>query len=169
MNAPQDDEPAGPEPGPQPGAQVIYRARIGARLEEVSRVCAEVAALAAERLGEAAAGEIDLGLSEALSNIVRHGYPAGAPDAAVQLVCVDAGDCWCLRVFDRGRAIPEERLQPREEDPFDFDPERLDALPEGGMGLALLMASFDRVEYRAGADGNLLVLTKRVGSRPAQP
>ncbi|WP_119154300.1 ATP-binding protein [Caldimonas tepidiphila] len=168
MNAPQD-EPTGAEPAPQPGAQVIYRVRVAARLEDVSRVCAEVAALAAERLGEAAAGEVDLGLSEALSNIVRHGYPPGSPDADVQVVCVDAGDRWCLRVFDRGRSIPEERLRPSEDDPFDFDPERLDALPEGGMGLALLMASFDQVEYQAGTDGNLLVLSKRIGDEPARP
>ena len=152
-------DPAGVEPA-EGDARVLYRADIAARLEDVSRVCAEVAALAAQRGDEATAAQIDLGLSEALSNVVRHGYEAGAPEARVQLLWTEQPGRWCLRLFDRGRPIPEAALQPPEGDPFDFDPLALDSLPEGGMGLALLRASFDRVDYRAGPRGNLLVLTK---------
>ncbi|NML16404.1 ATP-binding protein [Azohydromonas caseinilytica] len=156
---PLPQDPAGVEP-PEADARVIYRADIAARLEEVSRVCAEVAALAAQRGDETLAAQIDLGLSEALSNIVRHGYEAHARDARVQLLWTEQPDRWCLRLFDRGRPIPEAALQPSAHDPFDFDPLALDSLPEGGMGLALLRASFDRVDYRIGPRGNLLVLTK---------
>lgn len=144
------------------GASVLYRAEIAARLEEVSRVCAEVAALAAQRGDEAVAAQVDLGLAEALSNIVRHGYAPDAPDASVQLVWTEQPGCWCLRLFDHGHPIPDAALQPGADDPFDFDPLALDTLPEGGMGLALLRASFDRVDYRAGPRGNLLVLTKLI-------
>jgi serine/threonine-protein kinase RsbW len=153
---PQD--PMGAEP--LDGAPVLYRAEVAARLEDVSRVCAEVAALAAQRGDKAAAAQIDLGLSEALSNIARHGYAPDAPDANVQLVWTEQPGRWCLRLFDHGQPIPEAALQPGTADPFDFDPLALDALPEGGMGLALLRASFDQVDYRAGPRGNLLVLTK---------
>lgn len=190
MDAPLPSDPASAEPPPQAGARVVYRAEVEARLDEVSRVCAEVAALAAERTDAATAGEIDLGLAEAMSNIARHGYPDGDPageggPGTVQLVCVERPDGWSLRLFDRGRPIPEERLHPPDPDdagnasanragdpsglspsPFDFDPACIEALPEGGMGLALLRASFDRIDYRSGARGNLLVLTKRFG-RPA--
>lgn len=142
------------------GASVLYRAEIAARLEEVSRVCAEVAALAAQRGDETVAAQIDLGLAEALSNIARHGYAPDAPDARVQLVWTEQPGRWCLRLFDHGHPFPDTALQPGADDPFDFDPVALDSLPEGGMGLALMRASFDRVDYRAGPRGNLLVLTK---------
>lgn len=159
------DDPTGPEPGGvEPGARVIYRATFAARLEEVSRVCGEVGALAAARLGEAQAGEIDLGLSEALSNIVRHGC-AGQPGARIELVCVESPGRWCLRLFDRGRPVPAQALREPADAVFDFDPGSLDALPEGGMGLALMRACFDTLDYRAGAHGNLMVLCKSVGDR----
>lgn len=156
------DDPTGAEPPPGAGAQVIYRARFDARLEEVSRVCGEVHGLASARLGEPGAGEIDLGLAEALSNIVRHGC-AGQPDAALELVCVESPDRWCLRVFDRGRPVPAELLRRDTSPVFDFDPDALDAIPEGGMGLALMRASFDDIDYFAGRHGNLMVLCKSLG------
>lgn len=157
------EDPGGAEPPPDAAVQVIYRATLAARLEEVSRVCAELNALALARVGEQEAGEMDLGLAEALSNIVRHGY-AGQPGATLELVCVECRGRWCLRIFDRGRPVPEGLLRADTPPVFDFDPGALDEIPEGGMGLALMRASFDEVDYRAGSRGNLMVLTKSVGN-----
>ena len=44
---------------------------------------------------------------------------------------------------------------------FDFDPDDLINLPEGGMGLSIICAAMDEVAYETGAGGNQLFLTKR--------
>jgi serine/threonine-protein kinase RsbW len=144
----------------------IYSADIEATLDEVARVCSELSALAVVRGGADWSAQIDLGLTEALTNVVRHGYGA-ARSGRISLVCFDSRDRWRLTLGDQGAPIPEDRLQQSGRSVFDFDPDDLQTLPEGGMGLALIRSCFDLMNYEACPGGNLMSLTKRLTSQAA--
>lgn len=137
----------------------IYRLRFDATLDEVMRVCSELNVLALQRGGVEWAAEVDLGLTEALSNVVRHGY-GGQPGGHIDLWCSETESRWCLTAVDSGSPIPPDLLRNDTGDVFDFDPNDLQSIPEGGMGLALMRSCFDGVDYRAGQDGNCLTLEK---------
>lgn len=119
-----------------------------------------------ERLGEArawvaahaeAAGfagrdvlDLELVVTEAVSNVVRHAY-AGEPGRPIELGFVAGEDEVRIRLRDWGG-------------PF-RDGER--ARDDGGYGLDLIADLVDTVERTALADGNVLELTKRrPGGRP---
>jgi serine/threonine-protein kinase RsbW len=147
--------------GLRPSASPVYHADFEATLEEVSRVCSEVHALALERVGIEWAVLVDLGLTEALTNVIRHGYGA-AQHGRVTLTCLEVADQWQLTLKDCGIPIPEALLRQADGSIFDFDPDDLQSIPEGGMGLALIRSCFDSVDYQVHRDGNCLLLTKHL-------
>jgi serine/threonine-protein kinase RsbW len=140
----------------------LYRADIDATFDEVSRVCSELCALAVARGGVEWSAQIDLGLTEAMTNVVRHGY-GPTRSGRITVDCVDTGDCWQLLLADQGEPIPRDRLNQSERSVFDFDPDDLHSIPEGGMGLALIRTCFDRMDYEARPCGNLMSLSKFLG------
>jgi serine/threonine-protein kinase RsbW len=148
-------------PGLQPSAPALYHADFEATFKEVSRVCSEVHALALERGNIEWAVLVDLGLTEAMTNVIRHGY-ASAQHGRVTLTCIETVDQWQLTLKDCGTPIPQAQLHQADGSIFDFDPDDLRSIPEGGMGLALIRACFDTVDYQAHRDGNCLQLTKRL-------
>ncbi|MDG3441459.1 ATP-binding protein [Nitrospirillum amazonense] len=101
---------------------------------------------------------IELGIVEAVTNIVEHGYggDAGPIEAAVTLA---EGEI-VIELKDDGPPLDPARLA---EARIDFDPTDLANLPESGMGLSLIQSSFDRVVYERAGDRNRLSLFKRIG------
>ena len=143
---------------PPRGARV-YHADFEATLEEVPRVCSEVHALALERGGSQWAMLVDLGLTEALTNVIEHGY-GQARCGRVGLTCLETAGQWQLTLSDCGNSIPKALLHQADGSVFDFDPDDLQSIPECGMGLALIRNCFDSVDYQVRTDGNYLLLTK---------
>jgi serine/threonine-protein kinase RsbW len=139
--------------------QPLYGADIPATLDEVSRLCAELNTLAIDCGGVTWAAEIDLGLTEVLTNVVRHGYGETGLGRIV-LTCQAQETQWCLCVLDQGRPIPADLLAQADGSVFDFDPDDLDNIPEGGMGLALIRGCFDQLDYVTDRAGNHLRLVK---------
>ena len=137
----------------------LYYANFEATFEQVSTVCAEIHALALQRGDVEWAVFIDLGLTEALTNIIRHGY---GPDreGRVILTCVEFVNLWLFTLMDCGISIPQAMLRQASDSIFNFDSNDLQSIPEGGMGLALIRACFDSVSYQVYQDGNYLLLTK---------
>jgi serine/threonine-protein kinase RsbW len=85
---------------------------------------------------------------EAVSNAIRHAY-RGAPGREVALDVRVLGHSVELTIQDEGVAMPPERakaLEARLID-FDFDPDDLNSLPEGGMGLKIIRAMMDEATY----------------------
>lgn len=139
----------------------IYHADFEATFEEVGRVCSEIHALALEQQGDEWAMLVDLGLTEALTNVIRHGY---GPErrGRVTLTCLEAAAQWQLTLSDCGTSIPQALLRQGDASVFDFDPDDLQNIPEGGMGLALIRSCFDSVDYQVHQDCNRLLLTKHL-------
>ena len=153
----QDIRPIQPATAPMP----VYHADFEATLQEVARVCSEVHALALERGGEIWAMLVNLGLTEALTNVIRHGY-GEVQNGRVTLTCAQTARQWQLTLNDCGNPIPQALLHQAGGSVFDFDPDDLHSIPERGMGLALIHKCFDSVDYRVRADGNELLLTKNL-------
>jgi serine/threonine-protein kinase RsbW len=105
------------------------------------------------------AAHLRLGLVEALTNVVEHGY-RGQPDGQMHLSVMTGPSHWCFRLVDAGLPIPASALAAADGSVFEFDPDALDALPEGGMGLSLIRMVFDQVDYQCAAGRNELTLTR---------
>lgn len=146
--------------------RVFFEQEFQAGLDLASDVSARVGSLVTQMADEFVGGEVQLGLMECLVNIVRHGYAGQAP-GRVRVRCLASARQWCLTVTDQGHPIPADRLRQADGSVFDFDPDDLDALPQGGMGLSLIREVFDRVDYRSLAGSNQLLLAKFRRQRPA--
>ena len=128
-------------------------------LEDIGPISQVVRSLAAPGLGEEGAGDVELALVEAATNVVRHGYgPEGGP---IRIEASEIPDGVVVRISDWGRPIPGEALASAGLSRFDFDPSDLLEIPEGGMGLSLIAAVMDEVTYRSDEGQNVLTLLHR--------
>jgi serine/threonine-protein kinase RsbW len=92
---------------------------------------------------------------EAFNNIVRHGY-SGRSDGMVDVETDLSPEQVTVRLIDTGIEVDFSRVVPPD----------LESMPEGGMGVFIMYALVDKVEYHGGAV-NVLSLTKRTSSEPA--
>jgi len=134
---------------------------LSTRLADVAMAGTAVKAICtAAGLDEEGAGGMELAVVELLNNIVIHGHAKA--DGFKMQVEVDAqGEVVRLRIHDVGAPVPQSALTRT----FGFDPADIEALPESGMGLMLVRASVDELDYRAGPDGNIMTLTKYLRPR----
>ena len=110
---------------------------------------------AAIPLPDVDAYQIEMCVVEAVNNAIEHTYE-NQPGRPIEVqLCIDI-DTLILTVHDEGRGMPEQAIAPD----LDYDPEDLDTLPEGGMGLYLINSVMDDVSYKAGQEGNTLTMTK---------
>ena len=130
-------------------------------LEDVARSTELLRTILPAQLGENGCYDVEIGVAEALTNVVLHGY-AGLEAEPFKVRWSVSRRHLLLEIRDRGRPIPEDRLRSAGPDTFGFDPTELDALPEGGLGLSLMLAAFDRVDYSSADGVNRLRLTKRI-------
>ncbi len=89
---------------------------------------------------------------EAFNNIVIHGY-GGTRDGILEIEAEMTADRMTLRLMDTGKDVNfSDVAQPD-----------LDSLPESGMGVFMIYALVDDVQYKGGSP-NVLTLTKRTAS-----
>ena len=158
--------PAG-RPQPHRGATFIIRATLHdvSVLGEVLHAFRDTHAL--EQVADnIELGMIELGIIEALTNVVKHGHAGGA-DARIEVLYQEFADRIVVEIIDRGRAMPPAGLDRADERAFDFDLANLASLPESGMGLALIKRSFDSIDYSSSSGENRLRLMKSLGGAPA--
>lgn len=129
------------------------------RLEDIGSISEAVRSLAEVELGTEGAGDVELALVEAATNVVRHGYgPEGGP---IRVEALGIPDGVVVRISDWGRPIPGEALASAGLSRFDFDPTDLSEIPEGGMGLSIIASVMDEVTYRSDEGQNVLTLLRR--------
>lgn len=128
--------------------------RVEAGLEQVRLVGVTVRAVAEQFVAPARAQLIELCTVEIATNCVKHAYE-GRPGHSLR-VCISLDDNEIIvEVRDEGKAIPLGVLE-EDRNPFGFDPDETQALPEGGMGLALVSAMAEDSEYFRDGDENVM-------------
>jgi serine/threonine-protein kinase RsbW len=132
--------------------------RFRSTLADVARVAEHLRGRMPAGLSAPEQDAVELGITEALTNIVRHGTLD--PDEPVELHWTERPGRLEIEIVDRGQAIPEHRLRDAGPSTFDFDETDIGGLPEGGMGLALIKAAFDHIDYRSDGGENHLHLIK---------
>lgn len=126
-------------------APVLFEYSFPANAHAVHDTLRQVRHALQEQSHPAAAGfSWELGLAEAMNNIVEHAYSgSGKGKIGLSLVFTDAQ--LTARFSDKGRAMPQGGI-PAPKDP-DLDVARED-LPEGGFGWTMIHALASEVAYR---------------------
>jgi len=106
------------------------------------------------RLSEVAVYEVELTVVEAVNNIIKHAYGNEKGHEVEILVSLHV-DRLMFQICDSGRTLDSNQVSA-----LNFDPDDLDALPEGGMGLHIMQSAMDRVEYSRLEGRNVLSLVK---------
>lgn len=65
-----------------------------------------------------------------------------------------------LQICDTGRTMDPKHLESQTVSPLDFDPCRLNSVPEKGLGLAIIKVMMDEVTYTTFEGKNILTLTR---------
>jgi serine/threonine-protein kinase RsbW len=108
-------------------------------------------------LSESDSYRIELGVVEALNNVVEHAYEF-QPEATISVRLRFHVDQLRIEIRDRGKARPDA-LSHR----LFFDQEDRQTWPEGGMGLFIMHEVMDTVTYERVEGENCLTMTKSVG------
>jgi len=143
---------------------VGIRLHIDSDLDKVRLVARAVRALCSDVLDEEASDAVEISLVEAINNVIKHGY-AGQPGRDVGVVVTIRQEEVAIEVVDQAVPMDADLLANASQDRFSFDISDLDAVPESGMGLALIRMNMDEVEYRAGDGENRLRMVKRLPPR----
>ena len=93
--------------------------------------------------------EMVTAFGEAFNNIVNHGY-RGRRDGTLEIEAEMTADRMTLRLIDTGKNVEFN----------DVAPPDLDSMPESGMGVFMIHALVDDVQYQGGPP-NVLTLIKR--------
>jgi serine/threonine-protein kinase RsbW len=125
-------------------AEAVVRLRFPAKADYLLLARLALAGLARSLpVEQEVLADLKLAVTEACGNAVRHAYGAG--EGSVGVAFVVAGDRLEMIVEDQGSGI--------ELPPLDAEWAASGALPEGGMGMAIIRAVVDELEVRDGADG----------------
>ena len=125
-------------------AEAVVRLRFPAKADYLLLARLALAGLARSLpVEQEVLADLKLAVTEACGNAVRHAYGAG--EGSVGVAFVVAGDRLEMIVEDQGSGIALP--------PLDAEWAASGALPEGGMGMAIIRAVVDELEVRDGADG----------------
>lgn len=132
-----------------------------AMLRALTAVSPAAQAVTALMLGwdEDARDAVDLTLVEALTNIVRHGPPGETRPIRLEVDLSD--DRISIDIVDFTSPMPPDLLARAGTSAFDFDPDDVQAIPESGRGLALILVLMDEVTLHEQDELSRLRLIRR--------
>jgi serine/threonine-protein kinase RsbW len=136
---------------------------IDSRPENVPIVGACAKELAGDLFSAEKLSEIEQALSEAVNNCIEHAY-CGSNEASIRIKYILSNDCLLIEITDQGRQFSAECLEYLDTE-FNYDPQDIDNLPEGGFGLKVIKAYMDEVNYRR-ENGKNYWLLKKYSSAP---
>ena len=127
-------------------------------LAEIGRIATVVEDFcASRRLGDSTANSINLALDELLTNTISYGYDDTGKHT-IEISLLHDGDRLTVILRDDGRAFdPTEAAKPDIE-------AGIDERPIGGLGIHLVRAMMDKVEYQRVDGFNQITLTKMLKS-----
>ncbi|MFN8179178.1 MAG: ATP-binding protein [bacterium] len=105
---------------------------------------------------------LEICLTEALHNVIRHGY-AGLEGQEIEVTFHALEGRLVIEIADRGAPMPETARKSLRARHVPVRPRAQDvaALPVGGLGIPILREVMDDIEYRRDGDRNVLTLMKR--------
>lgn len=127
-------------------------------LDAIPAVAEAIRKLSEASVGAEGADAVEIAVVEALTNLVKHGYP-DEPGRIEIAVRGETGGV-TVDIFDTGQTIPDDILARAGTERFAFDPEDIDGLVEGGMGLSIIFMTMDVVDYSPQAGRNWLHLVR---------
>jgi serine/threonine-protein kinase RsbW len=115
------------------------------------------------------AASVDLCVIEAATNAIKHAYQ-GAAGHEVSVEIWFSRERVEVAVCDQGASMPAKQLERLRAGShvFEFDPANLAAVPEGGMGLAIIRQGMDQASYSTENGTNCLRLTKLLRPRSVE-
>jgi serine/threonine-protein kinase RsbW len=130
---------------------------IDSRLEEVRRMRKAVHHMGADAPFTAEEWQqVKTCVDEAVNNAIIHAY-GNEPGHEVEVeVRIEADRVVCT-IVDRGRPAPDGAHR---KPSLDVSPEKIEELPEGGMGMFIIHEVMDRIEYESKEGRNVLTMTK---------
>lgn len=99
---------------------------------------------------------LELAIVEALTNVVKYGYP-DRDNGEIELHISRDGEFLEFSIIDDGAPF-----DPCQAKVFHLDPHNLDELPEEGMGIFLIREAVDDLSYARKDGKNHLTLRKRI-------
>lgn len=110
--------------------------------------------LESENIEEHVCNAVEICVIEALNNVVKHAYQGDNTkwiDVSLNL----NSKVLEIRITDEGKSRTSF-----ETPTLDFDPEDINNLPEGGMGLYIIHQLMDEIDYQIINDKNIFILKK---------
>ena len=136
----------------------MFHHRLGMRNEvaDLARVMADASqVLRAQGVAAASVDKVNLGLEEAITNIIKYGYDDDGEHAIEVLLSLAASELTIV-VADDGHAFnPLAQPEPAKD-------LQLEQREPGGLGIFFLRKLFDDVDYRRENDKNVLTLVSRL-------
>jgi serine/threonine-protein kinase RsbW len=123
--------------------------------ENVAGVIQEIKKyLANENLEEHLCNAVDICLTEALNNVIKHSY-CGNSSQPIEINVKKDLKYLEIEIVDIG--LPRKNLVIKD---LDFDPNDIDNLPESGMGLFIIKQLMDELDYGSKEGKNYFILKK---------
>lgn len=135
---------------------------IDSSLNEVARVAGHFKRFCGPFLPADELSRMELCLVEAVTNVVEHAYGFKAGNTATVNFAL-GDDALVIEILDAGVSMQPGQLE-RETCNLEFDPDDLQALPEGGIGLEIMKHYLDGLEYRRVDGQNVLRMTRHMAT-----
>ncbi|MCX6168946.1 MAG: ATP-binding protein [Ignavibacteriales bacterium] len=110
--------------------------------------------LAGENLEEHLCNAVDICLTEALNNVIKHSY-GGNNSQPIEINVKKDLKHLEIEIVDVG--LPRENLVIKD---LEFDPNDIENLPESGMGLFIIKQLMDELDYGSKEGKNYFILKK---------
>ena len=136
--------------------EIILNKEINSTLENVS----ELVLLISESLKKISVlsvvvDDIEIAVAEAMTNIVKHAYNSDE-NKKIELNLTKSSDYIIIEIFDDA---PEFKIDFNRE--LVYNPEDIDTLPEGGMGIFLMNKCMTSIELKRVNNKNQLIMKKK--------
>lgn len=130
---------------------------INSAYQNVSSVCFIVKTYCEEHnVGSQKIKEVELSLAEALNNIIKHSYKGDESNKIDIALKIDT-DKLIVDLTDYG-----ETRKNLHKPVLEFDPNDVNSLPEGGMGLYIIEQLMDENNYFSDGNKNVFTLVKKI-------
>jgi serine/threonine-protein kinase RsbW len=135
--------------------ELLFKKEINSILLEVSDlVVLVVEKLRILNINNIIVADVEIALAEALTNIVKHGYHYQS-DQKIELLLYKLENMVIIKITDYSEEVElnfNKQLQ--------YDPNNIETLPEGGMGLFLMKQCMDFLELERINNRNVLTMKK---------